>query len=267
MKNGTWSKIAIRITVFLFTAPILTVIIWSMAKTWPWPDLFPSEWGIRGLNHVFSPKSGAFKSLVTSIKLSSSVTIVSLMASVPAGKAIGIYEFRGKKLVKLLVLAPIIVPSIAVGMGIHTVFIKLGLSNTFLGVVLVHMITTLPYGIRIFTDIFEITGNRLENQAKVLGASSIQSFIYITIPIIAPGIISAGSLMFIISFSQYFLTFLIGGGNIVTYPMMMVPYIQSGDRAMASAYSIVFIAVTLLILLVIEKGVKFYYGDKDNFYF
>lgn len=266
-KSIAWSKTLVRATILLFTIPIATLLMWSIARSWPWPELFPTELSIRGLAHVFKQSSGALKSLATSFKLSAVVTLASLVASILAGKALGIHDFRGKRLVKLLSIAPIIVPSISVAMGIHTVFIKLGLSNTFAGVVLVHMITTLPYGIRIFTDIFEITGERLEDQAKVLGASPFRAFVHITLPVISPGIVSAGSLMFIVSFSQYFLTFLIGGGNVVTYPMMMVPYIQSGDRAMASAYSLVFIAVTLVILFLIEKGVKLYYGDKDKFYF
>lgn len=266
-KNTVWSGVLAKLTVLAFIAPLATVALWSVAKSWPWPELLPTEYSTRGLSHVFRPSSGAVKSLVTSFKLSAVVTFLSLVASVLAGKSLGIYEFRGKRVVKLLSMAPIIVPSMAVAMGIHSVFIKLGLSNSFAGVVLVHMITTIPYGIRIFTDIFEITGERLEDQARVLGAGPFKAFIYITLPVISPGIASAGSLMFIVSFSQYFLTFLIGGGNLVTYPMMMVPYIQSGDRSMASAYSLVFVAVTLVILFAIEKGVKLYYGDKDKFYF
>lgn len=177
----------------------------------------------------------------------------------PGGKALGIYKFPGKGFIKLLLLAPLIVSPVAIGMGIHGTFIRLGLTNTELGVVLIHLFPGIPYGIRIFTNVFEMVGNRLEEQGKVLGANGLQVFFHLTLPTILPGVISAGSMIFIISFSQYFLTFLIGGGNVITFPLMMVPYIQSGDRMMAASYSAVFIVATLIALVAIERVLKLYY--------
>ncbi|HCQ89184.1 MAG TPA: ABC transporter permease, partial [Clostridium sp.] len=66
------------------------------------------------------------------------------------------------------------------------------------------------------------------------------------------------------AFSQYFTTFLIGGGLIKTLPMVLIPYIQSGDRTLASVYSILFIASSLLVLIVLEKIVSIHY--KKSFY-
>jgi len=99
-----------------------------------------------------------------------------------------------------------------------------------------------------------------------LGASPIQNFIYVTLPIISPGILSAASLVFTVSFSQYFLTFLIGGGRIITYPMVMFPFIQSGDRMLASVYSIVFILASLICLRSMDRLLKKYYKRGDYFY-
>ncbi|WP_416198978.1 MAG: hypothetical protein ACFWUA_04520 [Sporanaerobacter sp.] len=106
----------------------------------------------------------------------------------------------------------------------------------------------------------------MEMQAKVLGASPFQTFRYITLPLIAPGIISASSMIFIVSFSQYFLTFLIGGGRVVTFSMMMFPFIQSGDRMMGSVFSIVFILTTLICLMIMEKAIRHYYKNGNFFY-
>jgi len=131
---------------------------------------------------------------------------------------------------------------------------------------LVHLIPCIPYGVRILTNVFEVIGESMEMQARVLGANQLQTFLSITLPLIAPGLISAGSLVFIVSFSQYFSTFLIGGGKIITFSMLMFPYIQSGDRMMASVYSIVFIMTALTFLLIVEKTVKMYYKAENYFY-
>ncbi|WP_090553513.1 ABC transporter permease [Natronincola ferrireducens] len=252
--------------IFLLVFPLLNLVIWSFAKNWPWPYLLPQELGLRGILHLLGPSSRALKNLLFSIYLSMVVTIITLLLSIPAAKALGVYKFRGKEFFKILILAPIIVPPVAVALGIHLTFIRLGLANTFWGVVLVHLIPCLPYGIRILTNVFEIIGESMEMQARVLGATPWQTFTYVTLPLIAPGLVSAGSLVFIVSFSQYFLTFLIGGGRVITFAMMMFPYIQSGDRMMASVYSLVFVAATLVVLILMEKVIKSYYGAKNYFY-
>lgn len=64
--------------------------------------------------------------------------------------------------------------------------------------------------------------------------------------------LSAFSMAYIVSFSQYFLTLLIGGGKVKTFTIVMVPYLQSGDRNIASVYSAVFLGITLVIFGLFE---------------
>ncbi len=263
MKKQT-SRAVLVVVALAFILPLMIILLWSVTVSWPFPDLFPREFGLRGLAQIFEEGSRALESLYTSVKISLWVTILTLMITIPGGKALGIYDFPGKAFIKIFALAPLIISPVAIGMGIHSTFIRLGLTNTELGVVLIHIVPGIPYGIRIFTNIFELVGNQLEEQGKVLGANSFQVFFHITLPTILPGLISAGSMIFIISFSQYFLTFLIGGGSVITFPLMMVPYIQSGDRTMAASYSAVFIVVTLCGLLAIEKVLKLYYSKSSG---
>ena len=265
-KNNYIFKITMYLLIFLLISPLVILVIWSFVRIWPWPNLLPRDYGLRGFKHVLDPSTKSLRVLFLSVGLSSLVTLFTLLISIPAAKALGVYEFRGKGLFKMLILAPIIVPPVAVAMGIHIAFIKLGLANTFLGVVFVHLVPCIPYAVRILTNVFEIIGESMEMQARVLGASPLQTFIKITLPLMAPGLLSAGSLVFIVSLSQYFLTFLIGGGRIITLPMLMFPYIQSGDRMMASTYSIIFIVTALIMLLIMERIVRNYYKEQNYFY-
>ncbi len=243
-KRNLIFKIIMNILIFFLIAPLIILAIWSFSKIWPWPDLFPKSFGIRGFKYIFNPSNKSLKILMFSVWLSTVVTVITLLISIPAAKALGVYNFKGKRVFKILVLAPIIVPP----------------------VVLVHLIPCIPYGVRILTNVFEILGESMEIQARVLGANPFQAFIHITLPLLAPGLLSAGSMVFIVSFSQYFLTFLIGGGKIVTFSMLMFPFIKSGDRMMASVYSSIFILTTLTVLLVMEKMVKSYYKGENYFY-
>lgn len=263
MNKKTIIKMSLYIMVATLVLPVLIIVIWAFAKSWAWPKLLPTEWGLRSLNYIMDTNTSTFKILINSLMISLTVMVLTVMITIPAGKALAHYNFKGKMLAKMMLLAPLIVPSITVAMGIHVTFIRLSLANKVIGVVLMHMLVALPYGVRIFTNYFEMMGQELEESALNLGANKVQTLVYITIPMIAPAIVSAGSMIFIVSFSQYFLTFLIGGGRVITFPMVMIPFIQSGDRMMASMFSLVFIGSTLIVLFLFERILKVIYKGKS----
>jgi putative spermidine/putrescine transport system permease protein len=252
--------------VFVLIFPLLILVLWAFTGSWPWPSLLPQSWTLEGWRYFLNPVNGAWDALQTSFLIGLGVTFLSLLISIPAGKALGIYDFPGKDIIKVLVLAPIIVPPLAVTLGIHINFIKFGLSEKISGVIIVHLIPTIPYSIRILTHVFEAMGNKMEAQAQVLGANMWQRFIHITLPLIYPGIFSAGIMVFIVSFSQYFLTFLIGGGQVVTFPMVLFPLVNSGDRMLAAVYSLVFIGAALLFTIIMEQVFKSGEEREDHFY-
>ena len=269
MSNKTllMSKIISIIFLLFLLMPLLVVVVWSVTKSWPWPEVIPNSFGLRGWEYFLKPSSDNIETLLFSVVLSSVVTLFTLIITIPAANGLALYNFRGKKLIELLLFAPVIVPSVAVAMGIHLQFIATGLANTFLGVVLIQLIPCIPYSIRILTGVFEIIGGEMELQAKVLGANPFQVMYYVILPMILPGILSAGGMVFIVSFSQYFLTLLIGGGKVVTFSMLMFPYVQSGDRMMGSVYSVVFIVTTLLFLIIIEGITGRFYRDRLKEYY
>jgi len=268
MENKTHFVYKIVTVLFLIglILPLVVLVIWSFVKIWPWPMIIPASFGLRAWSYFFDSTSDSLSILFYSVYLSFVVSVLTLVITVPAAKALALYKFKGKKLVEVLTFAPIIVPTITIAMGIHVQFIQLGIANKFIGVVLIQIIPCIPYAVRILKSVFEIIGEQMELQARVLGASTLQAFRYITVPMILPGLISAGSMVFIVSFSQYFLTFLIGGGKIITFSMLMFPFIQSGDRMMGSVYSIVFVTTALIFLIIIEKlTTKFYRGQLEEY--
>lgn len=267
MKSVKTLRSLINLMIFMVLVfPFLVLLLWSFSQGWNANALFPKEFGLRGWSYLFSPESKMLSSLGTSTLISLAVTVLALLLSIPAGKALGVYEFKGKKFVEIVVLAPLIIPTITVGMGIQIVFIRYGLTDTLFGVILVHLPIVLPYGIRIFASIYKAMGTKWEEQAQVLKAKPWQRFWYATLPFLYPGIISAGVLMFNVSFSQYFLTYLIGGGKILTLPILLFPFVNSGDRVLASGLGLVIVATSVVFMLVIEKMVA---GpdQETNFYY
>lgn len=253
--------------IFTILFPLLVITLWSFTGRWPWPRLLPESLSLRGIYELFGGYSGAVQTLGSSILLSLTVAILAVIIGTMTARALVFYDFRGRGLIEFGTILPIIIPSTVFAMGVHVLFIRIGLADNVIGVIIVHLICALPYTIKIMTDITAAFGNKLEEQASVLGASTRQILTDVTLPSLLPGIISSASMAYILSFSQYFLTLIIGGGNVKTFSIMMVPYLQSGDRTIASAYSLIFICSTLLVFVIFEKAVKKFHKDESNYFF
>jgi putative spermidine/putrescine transport system permease protein len=249
--NGRYSLRLTHVTILVgILVPLLPLIIWSFAHRWFFPDLLPAEWSWRAWRYVFSSGSRVGTALFYSSVTALAVTFMSLLIGIPAGRALALYDFRGKTAVTFLILAPAIMPVIAVAMGIHVAFIRLGLADSLPGLILSHLIPVTPYVVLIMASVFANYNPDYERQARTLGARPYQVLRYVMLPAIKPGLIVAGMFAFIISWGQYLLNLLIGGGRILTMPVLLFTFASSGDNAMTAALSIVFIAPALLLLLV-----------------
>lgn len=247
MKKNKINKIIIIIVGACIILPILNLIIWSFTERWAWPDLMPQTYSLRAMNEIFSRKSEMTRLFTSSIILSLIVAILSVIIGLMTARAFVFYDFKFKRQLYFTTLLPFLIPSTVFAMGIHVMFIKWGLSNSLLGVIIAHLIYSLPYATRLLMDGTLAIGNKLEEQAKVLGATPFQAFTKTTLPILSPVILSSLSMSYIVSFSQYFLTLLIGGGKVKTFAIVMFPYLSGGDRNMASIYSLVFLGITIII--------------------
>ena len=252
MKKFSCAHIVIIITASCILIPILLILIWSFAGRWPWPELLPESYSLRTIKELFSGSNPLPQLLASSVLLASAAAFIATVIGIMTARAIELYNFRGKTLLRLCTLLPLIVPGTVLAMGLQLVFLRLGLADTVTGVILIHVISALPYCITIMADITRATGIRYEEQALVLGAGPWRAFFTVSLPVLAPGILSSVSMAFILSYSQYFSTLIIGGGKVKTLTLVLVPYIQSGDRPLMSVYSIVFIFSALLIFFILE---------------
>lgn len=249
-------KLFLHIVLFIILAPMLILLLWTFASRWPWPNLLPETYSLRAIKEIFSPHAKILQTLISSILLSLCVAVLSTIIAIMTARALTYYDFVGKKLINFLSIAPILVPGSVFAMGIHVLFIRMSLADTILGVIIVHLIYTLPYSISIMRDLIDSIGLKFELQAYVLGVPPLKAFIFISLPLLIPGIVASISMAYISSFSQYFLTLLIGGGKVKTISLLMVPFIAKGDRSISSAYAILFVISTLSIFTIVNKLMK-----------
>jgi putative spermidine/putrescine transport system permease protein len=120
--------------------PFTVLIIWSFSARWFYPQLWPEQWGLRAWQYVFGTAGTQIISgLTQSMLVALATAVISVVIGVPAGRALGLYDFKGKDTISVMLMLPVIVPPLCVAMGLHLWFIKLGLAETFIGVVLVHL--------------------------------------------------------------------------------------------------------------------------------
>lgn len=252
MKKNTLMKAVLAVTLFVIFLPMAVVLLWSVTERWPWPLLLPESYSLRTVNELLFGSAKLPQILSSSISLAMTVALIGTVTGILTARATELYRFPGKKLVHLASFLPLLVPGTVFAMGIQITLIKLGLSDTIPGVIIVHLIAAVPYCITIMTDVTRAVGNKLEEQAMVLGAGPFRAFFLVTLPSLLPGILSSMSMGFILSYSQYFTTLMVGGGRVKTIALVLVPYIQSGDRALSAVYSVAFVGSALLVFFLFE---------------
>lgn len=245
MKTGLFGLVAAGVLL-----PFAPLIMWSMSNRWFYPDLWPETWGARAWHYVFGTAGDQIVSgLGQSVTLALVTAALSVFIGVPAGRALGLYEFKGKDLISVLLMLPIIVPPLCVAMGLHLWFIRLGLAESYAGVVLVHLTFCLPYAIYVMWGVFSNYNPEFEDQARSLGASGVKVIFRVMLPLTFAGVVVAGLFSFLLSWSQYLGTLIIGGGQVTTLPILLFALMGSGDRPVAAAVSIVFVLPAFVALL------------------
>jgi putative spermidine/putrescine transport system permease protein len=252
-----WSRILsllVGIAIFVvILSPLVPLVIWSFGSNWFFPDLLPATLSLRAWTYVFSDTSRAIEALWQGTLIALVSTVLSMVISIPAGRALGLYAFRGKRGVEFLILAPTIIPVLAVAMGIHIAFIRFGLADKMLGVIIVHLIPTTPYTVMVMSSVFANYEPEYEEQARTLGAGPWRTFVHVTFPAIFPGLLVAGMFAFIISWGQYILTLLIGGGRVITLPLLLFSFASSGDNSVTAALGMIYLIPAILILIITSR--------------
>jgi putative spermidine/putrescine transport system permease protein len=233
--------------------PFLPLVVWSVAHGWRFPDLLPQQFSAKAWTYALSPAAGVLESFVLTTFIALTTTVLAALIGVPAGRALGLYQFKGKGLVTLLLLAPAILPGLAVVFGLHGIFLRAGLSGTVTGVILAHLIPVLPYMTLVMAAVFATFDPASEDQARSLGASPLQTFRHVTLPAVLPGLLTGALFSFLVSWSQYLLTLAIGGGRVETLPLLLFSFASAGRNDVTGAIALLYILPGLLILLVTTR--------------
>jgi putative spermidine/putrescine transport system permease protein len=244
-------RIFVTVIYLCVLSPILVVVPLSFSNdsflTFP-----PQSWGFRWYGAMFH-HSGLINALWVSLTISTVVTILGLAAGVPAAFAIRRRQFIGRELILSLFTAPLLLPSIVLGLAILLVFVQARLLGTYTGLIIAHLIITTPYVIRIMLTAFSTLPPSVEDAATMLGASPLTVVRRVTLPLMLPGFAASAALSFLLSFDEVVISLFITGPRLRTLPVEIFDYVESQTDPMTAAVSVVLVAATLVIIFLIER--------------
>lgn len=239
---------AVRLLLYiLLFAPIIVFLLHAFSVRWFYPQVLPHEWTIDPVVRQFTnprTQEALWESLLVALLVSG----LSLVIAYPAARTLALHTLPGKPLLLLLLFIPTVVPPVATGMGLNILFLRLGLAGSIPGVVLVHLIPVMPYTVFALVGVFARYDPNYERQALVLGAGRLRIFFTITVPLIVPGLLVATLFAFLISWSEYLLTLLIGGGQVITLPVLLFSTVSGGNPTTIAALALLFVAPPIVVI-------------------
>lgn len=203
--------------------------------------------------YAFWQSSLFIDSLSLSLKVAAIATALSLVIGFAAAFAIERYKFCGREVIRGFMLSPLLIPAVVLGLGLMQLQVWMGLSQTFLGLLIGHVVVTLPYVVRTLSASMVLFDRNLEQAAMSLRASPARVLGTITIPLLIPAIISAGVFAFVTSFGNVSLSVFLGAGGNVPLPVQVLAYVEQTVDPLIAAVSSVVIIFTLLAILIADR--------------
>lgn len=233
-----------------FAVPLGALVVRAFADAWRAPGLVPQRFGLRGFDIAFGGARAA-EALTISLVVAVAATSLALLVGWPAARVLGERRLRHPAPVFLILALPLLVPPYAAGFGLSEWFIRLGLSGTIPGLVLVHLLFVLPYVIVVLLSRFGPQVTSLEEMAQTYGAGPGHRFARVTLPSVAPILGAAALLGFLVSWSQYGSSLAVGAGRPML-PLVMLPFVNT-DPQTAAAFALLFLLPAVAALLVATR--------------
>lgn len=244
-----WGGRLARLALYtVLAAPVGVFLLYAFSASWFFPQPWPTQWTVAPVMRVLNDPRVVL-GLRDGLLIATLVSLLALVIGYPAARVLGLRQFRGRQVAWLWLYLPTVIPPLAMGMGLNILFLQVGLAGTVLGVVLAHLLPALPYVIFTLAGAFARYDENFEFQAWVLGAGAWRTLFTITLPMLAPSLAVAALFAFLISWSQYLLTLLVGSGRIITLPVLLFSAAAGGNPVTVAVLALVFLAPPVLVLV------------------
>ena len=234
--------------------PLAPLLVWTVAERWSAPGALPQEWGLRGFRDALD--AGLLPALGRSVVLGLAVALLATPLGAMAGRALGWRETRRPGAVAAALLLPVLLPPFAVSMGLDVILLRLGVPGP-VAVVGVLVVFALPYCAYVTATGYAALDPELEEQARSLGATARQARYRATLPAVRRSLTVAAVLAFLVGWSDYVVTVLLGGGRFVTLPLLLGSAASgSGNEPGVAALAVSTALPPLLLIAVVGLSTR-----------
>ncbi len=166
------------------------------------PSFIPKVITFEAYGKIFSnPEKLRF--FVNSYFVAMTVTLVTLFISMLTAYGFSRYEFKGKKIINMIIIGTQTVPPIALMIPYFGLMVAFKLYDTYGALVLTYLALTLPYGILMMTGFFNTIPKSLDEAVLIDGGSRLLTLFRVIVPISLPGIVSTGLYTFLLSWNEF----------------------------------------------------------------
>jgi putative spermidine/putrescine transport system permease protein len=200
--------------------------------------------------------------ILTSARFSLMLALTAALASTTLGLAAGFALERGtlpgKSFITALLMAPLTVPAIVLALGMVFLMTAVGLIRSFQGLLLGHLVVTLPYATRALSTALVGVDRNLEQSAAILGAPPLAVLFKVTLPLMSSGIVAALMFSFLASFNNVTVSLFLVGVRTQTLPITIFRLSEYSLSPSLSAIASLVMVLTVGLALVLEKRFGIY---------
>lgn len=238
------------VVVLYLLLPLLVIIGTSVTATaylrFP-PEGFTLAWYAK-----FLGDSSYLESLWLSAVLAVSATAIAMMLGVPLALALARETIPGARAISALFLSPLVLPPIVIGAALLQYASALGFARTFLALLVGHTVLVIPYIVRTTTASLSGFNRSLEEASRDLGASGVETFFLVTLPLIKPGLIAGSLFAVIMSWINVELSMFNTTASLMPIPVKLFNYIQYNVDPTIAAVSATTIYVAVLVVVALD---------------
>lgn len=243
-------RVVVFLTLVYLILPVLAIVPLSFSSStflvYPIPG-FSFRW-YENLFASVEWRTAAKNSFIVAPAATVAATILGTLAAVGLTKA----HFRGKAIVMAVLISPMIVPVVVVGVGMYLFFAPLGLANTYAGLIAAHTALGVPFVVTTVMATLQGFNQNLVRASLSLGADPITTFFLVTLPVVAPGVISGALFAFATSFDEVVVTLFLAGADQTTLPRQMFTGIRENITPTIAALATILIIFSTSLLLALE---------------
>lgn len=233
---------------FILYAPMVVIAVYSFNSlrsitTW---GGFTLDWYVKAFNNPLI-QTATFNSLIIAAAASVLSTILAVLAALVLARG---RKIKGHAPIFALINMPLMIPEIVTAVASLVFFIAIGIDLGLLTILIVHTVFCIPFAYLPISARMQGIDMHFEEAALDLYANRWQSFRYVLLPILMPGVISGLMLAFIVSLDDFIITNMVAGPGATTLPLAIYGMVRVGFTPEINAISTVLLATSIIFVTI-----------------